>query len=68
MSARELVVAMAGERFGRRPPGIIRAARVVELAPDPGAPEVLFMVEPPNWAQAGGSTMAVFEWEEGRPR
>ena len=75
MSARKLVVAMAGDRLlgrtvwaqaiGYYPGG---AARVVELAPDPGAPEVLFTVEHPGWAQAGCSTMAVFEWEEVMPR
>jgi hypothetical protein len=39
-------------------------ARVVELAPDPGAPEILFAVEHPIREQAGRRRIGVFEWEE----
>ena len=40
------------------------AARVVELAPEPGAPEILFTVEHPSREQAGRTRIGVFEWEE----
>jgi hypothetical protein len=40
------------------------AARVVELAPDSEAPEILFTVEHPTWEHSGSSRMGVFEWEE----
>ena len=49
------------ESIGSCPGG---AALIVELAPDPWAPEVLFTVEHPTLDQAGSSRMGVFEWEE----
>jgi hypothetical protein len=39
-------------------------ARVVELAPEPGAPEILFTVEHPIRERAGRTRIEVFEWEE----
>jgi len=70
MNARKLVE-LAGDRLlgrtvwteaiGYYPGG---EARVVELAPDPEAPEILFSVEHPIREQAGRSRMGVFEWEE----
>jgi len=70
MNARKLVE-VAGDRLlgrtvwtqtiGYYPGG---EARVVELAPDPEAPEILFTVEHPIWERAGRSRMGVFEWEE----
>ena len=39
-------------------------ARIVELAPDPGAPEILFTVEHPTREQACRRRIGVFEWEE----
>ena len=39
-------------------------ARVVELAPEPGAPEILFTVEHPIRELAGRTRTGVFEWEE----
>ena len=75
MSARRGGVESAGDRLLERTvwtqasgfcPG--GAARVVELGPDPGAPEILFKGEHPKWVQAGCSTLAVFEWEEAMPR
>jgi hypothetical protein len=70
MKAKELV-GVAGDRLlgrtvwteaiGYYPGG---AARVVELAPDPEAPEILFSVEHPTWKHSGSSRMGVFAWEE----
>ena len=39
-------------------------AKVVELAPDPGAPEIRFVVEHPIREQTGRRRIGVFEWEE----
>ena len=39
-------------------------ARIVELAPDPGAPEILFTVEHPTREQACRRRIGVCEWEE----
>ena len=39
-------------------------ARVVEMAPDPGTPEILFAVEHPIREQAGRRRIGVFDWEE----
>jgi hypothetical protein len=49
------------EAMGYYPGG---AARVVELAPDSEAQEILFTVEHPTWEHSGSSRMGVFEWEE----
>jgi hypothetical protein len=70
MNARKLVevagVRLLGrtvltEATGYDPGG---GARVVELAPDPGAPEILFAVGHPTRGQAGRRRIGVFEWEE----
>ena len=70
MNARKLVE-VAGHRLvgravwtqtiGYYPGG---EARVVELAPETGAPEILFTVEHPIRERAGCTRMGVFEWEE----
>ena len=70
MSARKLVEVMGARLFGQTAwtqtigyyPG--GEARVVELAPEPGAPEILFTVEHPSREQAGRTRIGVFEWEE----
>ena len=49
------------EAMGYYPGG---AARVVELAPDSEAPEILFTVEHPTREQACRRRIGVFEWEE----
>ena len=49
------------EAIGFYPGG---AAAIVELAPDPEAPEILFTVEHPTWEEEGSSRIGVFEWEE----
>jgi hypothetical protein len=49
------------EAIGYYPGG---AARVVELAPVPEAPDILFTVEHPTWEHSGRSRMGVFAWEE----
>jgi hypothetical protein len=70
MNARTLVEVAGDRLLGRQvlteglgyyPGG---EARVVELAPDPGAPEILFAVEHPVREQAGRTRIGVFEWEE----
>jgi hypothetical protein len=70
MNARKLVE-VAGDRLlgravwteaiGYYPDG---EARVVELAPETGAPEILFTVEHPFQELAGRTRTGVFEWEE----
>jgi len=49
------------ETIGYYPGG---EARVVELAPHPAAPELLFTVEHPTREQAGRRRIGVFDWEE----
>ena len=49
------------ETIGYYPGG---EARVVELAPDREAPELLFTVEHPTREQAGRRRIGVFDWEE----
>ena len=65
MNARKLVE-MAGVRLLGRTvlTEAIGEARVVELAPDPGAPEILFTVEHPTREQACRRRIGVCEWEE----
>jgi hypothetical protein len=70
MNARKLVELAGARLLGRTvwteaigyyPSGEVR---VVELAPEPGAPEILFTVEHPIWEPAGRTRIRVFEWEE----
>ena len=70
MNARKLVELAGARLLGRTvwteaigyyPGG---EARVVELAPEPGAPEILFTVEHPIRERAGRMRMGVSEWEE----
>ena len=49
------------EAIGFYPGG---AALIVDLALDPGMPEILFTVEHLTWEKAGSSRMGVFKWEE----
>ena len=44
------------EQIGSYPGGV---ATIIELAPDPAAPEIVFEVEHPTFAEIG-----VFEWED----
>ena len=70
MNARKLVEVAGDRLLGRTvwteaiayyPGG---AARVVELAPNPEASEILFTVEHPTREQACRRRIGVFEWEE----
>lgn len=71
MKAEELVAVIGHRLIGRTvltpalgcyPGG---HAQVVELHPDPGAPEIVFNVEHPSWKDdEGNSIMGIFEYED----
>jgi hypothetical protein len=70
MTARALVEVAGDRLIGRRvlteAIGFYprRAALVVEMAPDPGVPEIIFTVVHPAPGPAGCAKRGVFEWEE----